>query len=67
MDYTSVIRPKIGMLRQVFDQASFSARRRAAFDAFVAAGGDSLQQQAAFDALGPLHAGAKMPGLAGLA
>ncbi len=39
------------MLRQVFDQASLSAERQAAFDAFVAAGGDSLQQQAAFDAL----------------
>ena len=51
VDYTGVIQTKIGMLRQVFDQASFSAERQAAFDAFVAAGGDSLQQQAAFDAL----------------
>ncbi len=51
VDYTGVIETKLGMLRQVFDQACLSAERQAAFDAFVAAGGDSLQQQAAFDAL----------------
>ena len=63
MDYTGVIQTKIGMLRQVFDQASFSAERQAAFDAFVAAGGDSLQQQAAFDALqAHFYARATTPG-----
>lgn len=51
VDYTSVIQTKLGILRQVFDEANLSAERQAAFDAFVAAGGDSLQQQAAFDAL----------------
>ncbi|MGL5327232.1 MAG: 4-alpha-glucanotransferase, partial [Aeromonas sp.] len=51
VDYTGVIQTKLGMLRQVFDEASLGAERQAAFDAFVAAGGDSLQQQAAFDAL----------------
>ena len=63
VDYTGVIQTKIGMLRQVFDQASFSAERQAAFDAFVAAGGDSLQQQAAFDALqAHFYARATTPG-----
>ncbi|MFQ2292577.1 4-alpha-glucanotransferase [Aeromonas enteropelogenes] len=51
VDYTGVIETKIAMLRQVFDQAKLSAERQAAFDSFVAAGGDSLQQQATFDAL----------------
>jgi hypothetical protein len=41
VDYTGVIETKIGMLRQVFDQASFSAERQASLDAFVAAGGDA--------------------------
>ena len=68
MDYTGVIQTKIGMLRQVFDQASFSAERQAVFDAFVAAGRHSLQQQAAFDARRPTSMPrARMPGLAGLA
>ncbi|MGL5294910.1 MAG: 4-alpha-glucanotransferase [Aeromonas sp.] len=51
VDYTGVIQTKLAMLRQVFDEANFSAERQRAFDAFVIQGGESLQQQAAFDAL----------------
>ncbi|MGL4715949.1 MAG: 4-alpha-glucanotransferase, partial [Aeromonas sp.] len=51
VDYTGVIQTKLGILRQVFDEAELSAERQAQFNGFVAAGGDSLQQQAAFDAL----------------
>lgn len=51
VDYTGVMSAKMMMLRKVFEQAKFDAKRRAALDAFVAEGGDSLRQQAAFDAI----------------
>jgi 4-alpha-glucanotransferase len=51
VDYSGVTAIKLPMLRKVFDQRPLSGARLAAFDAFVAAGGDSLQQQASFDAI----------------
>lgn len=49
--YTAVTQTKMVMLRKVFDQAVLTADRQAALDAFVAEGGDSLLQQATFDAI----------------
>ncbi|MGY4027065.1 4-alpha-glucanotransferase [Aeromonas rivuli] len=51
VDYSGVTAIKLPMLRQVFDQSPLSGTRLAAFESFVAAGGDSLQQQASFDAI----------------
>ncbi|WP_368163393.1 4-alpha-glucanotransferase [Aeromonas sp. R6-2] len=51
VDYSGVITTKMAMLQKVFAQATLSDDRRAALDAFVAAGGDSLRQQATFDAI----------------
>ncbi|MGL5948588.1 MAG: 4-alpha-glucanotransferase [Aeromonas sp.] len=51
VDYQGVVSTKLAILRRAFMAAPLTAPRQQAFAAFVAAGGDSLTQQAAFDAL----------------
>lgn len=53
VDYTAVARTKLAALRGVFDRRSPDA----AFDAFVAQGGDALHQHALFEALSHAHGG----------
>ena len=53
VDYSEVMHTKLAVLRRLFDQANLDTQtqRGMAFAAFIEAGGDSLRQQAVFDAL----------------
>lgn len=53
VDYTGVTQLKVDTLRKVFDAAKLgkNTNRGKAFAAFIAAGGESLKQQAIYDAL----------------
>ncbi|MFC3914497.1 4-alpha-glucanotransferase [Pseudaeromonas sharmana] len=53
VDYTGVTQTKVSVLRKVFDGAKLgkNTNRGKAFAAFIAAGGESLKQQAIYDAL----------------
>lgn len=53
IDYTGVTQAKIDILRKVFAGAKLgkNTNRGKAFAAFIAEGGDSLKQQAVYDAL----------------
>ncbi|TXH62582.1 MAG: 4-alpha-glucanotransferase [Tolumonas sp.] len=60
IDYKAVFAFKLRWLRQIFENADLSSRseRGQAFADYIAAGGDSLQQMATFDALqNTLYAG----------